>query len=271
MVIEVQTRHKEVKPCLFSVSFQKTLEEQWLVHGIIHDITALRKAESINLQAQKLQANERLMRIIAHEIRNPLNNISLSIQHLEFLSDDPVQQKNVVDIIQRNCDRINNSITELLNMTKAGELVFKKYSLQEILNESIATVADRITLQNIRIEKRYYDLPLEISADKSKLKIAFSNILINAIEAMEKNKGELGVSMFESPETVTVSIKDNGMGIPEENLSMLFEPFFTLKKNGMGLGLATSYAILQSHQARIQVESKVNEGTNFIISFSKAN
>ena len=85
---------------------------------------------------------------------------------------------------------------------------------------------------------------------------------------MEENKGELAVSMHASPDTYTVSIKDNGIGISEENLPRLFEPFFTSKKNGMGLGLAASYSILQSHRASIQVESKVNKGTNFIINFT---
>jgi PAS domain S-box-containing protein len=268
MEIEIENRDKEIKSCLFSFSFQKNPDNSWVVHGILHDITNLKRAESANLQAQKLAANERLMRIIAHEIRNPLNNISLSVQHFGDITADPAIKTELVSIIQRNCNRINQSITELLDLTRTGEFEFQKYTLQEIMNESIATVADRLNLQNIKVEKKYHETPLEISADKSKLKIAFSNILINAIEAMEENKGELAVSMHASPDTYTVSIRDNGIGIPEENLSKLFEPFFTLKKNGMGLGLAASYSILQSHQASIQVESRINKGTNFIINFN---
>jgi PAS domain S-box-containing protein len=267
--IEIQKQNKEIISCLFSILFQKNIDNEWLIHGILHDITSLKKAELANLQTQKLAANERLMRIIAHEIRNPLNNISLSIQHFEDLSADPEIKKELLSIIRRNCTRINQSITELLDLTRTGELEFQKHSLQEIMNESIATVADRINLQNIKVEKKYQDIPLEITADKSKLKIAFSNILINAIEAMEENKGELAVSMHATPDVYTVSIRDNGIGIAEENLSKLFEPFFTLKKNGMGLGLASSYSILQSHRASIHVESGVNKGTNFIIQFFK--
>jgi PAS domain S-box-containing protein len=268
MEMEIENKDKEIKSCLFSVSFQKNPDNRWLVHGILHDITNLKRIELANLQAQKLAANERLMRIIAHEIRNPLNNISLAIQHFEDIADDPEMKKELTGIIQRNCKRINQSITELLDLTRSAELKFKKYTLQEIMNESIATVADRINLQNIKVEKKYQEKPLEISADKSKLKIAFSNILINAIEAMEENKGELAVSMHASPDRYTVCIKDNGMGISEENLPRLFEPFFTSKKNGMGLGLAASYSILQSHQASVHVESKLNKGTNFIINFN---
>lgn len=270
MEMEIENKDKEIKSCLFSVSLQKNPDNKWMVHGILHDITNLKRIELANLQAQKLAANERLMRIIAHEIRNPLNNISLAIQHFDDISEDADMKKELTGIIQRNCKRINQSITELLDLTRSGELDFKKHSLQEIMNESIATVADRINLQNIRIEKKFQDKPLEISADKSKLKIAFSNILINAIEAMEENKGELAVSLHASPDKYTVSIKDNGVGISEENLPRLFEPFFTSKKNGMGLGLAASYSILQSHRASVHVESKINKGTNFIIDFATA-
>jgi PAS domain S-box-containing protein len=114
MEIEIENRDKEIKPCLFSVTLQKSPEDQWLVHGILHDMTNLKRVEQANLQAQKLAANERLMRIIAHEIRNPLNNISLSIQHFDDIAADPAVKKELVGIIQRNCKRINQSITELL-------------------------------------------------------------------------------------------------------------------------------------------------------------
>ena len=150
------------------------------------------------------------------------------------------------------------------------ELAFKKYSLQEILDESIDLTTDRISLQKITIKKEYPELPLIIAANKSKLVIAFTNIIINAIEAMETGKGELLISLSPSADNLyNVSIADNGKGIPEEYLPKLFEPFFTLKKNGMGLGLATSFFIFQSHKAKMHVESKLNKGTNFIIDFDK--
>ena len=259
---------EEIKPCLLSLSFSQ-ISDHPFVYGILHDITNIKKTEEANLQAQKLAANERLMRVLAHEIRNPLNNIGLSIDNIQLPENASDKQKGLVTIIQRNCVRINNIITELLNLAKPVELVFEKHLLQDILDESIAAAADRINLQKIKVQKKYPEQPLEISADRSKLKIAFTNILINAIEAMEINKGQLKILMTESPENYIVSIQDNGHGIPEQYLSKLFEPFFTLKQNGMGLGLSASYSIIQSHKANLQVVSKVNEGTNFIICFNK--
>jgi PAS domain S-box-containing protein len=267
--VEVENNWKETRSCLLSVSFVEHVDDL-LIHGILHDITNIKKAELANLQAQKLAANERLMRILAHEIRNPLNNISLSIDHFELPYDGSDMQKSLIDIIQRNCVRINHIITELLDLTKPPELTFQKHSLQEILDESIALTSDRMNLRNITVQKDYPKKPLEISANKSKLVIAFTNILINAIEATESDKGEINISLGTSGNNYHVSIRDNGAGIPEEYLSKLFEPFFTLKKNGIGLGLAASYSIIQSHKAHVRVESQVDKGTNFMISFSNS-
>jgi len=99
--------------------------------------------------------------------------------------------------------------------------------------------------------------------------IAFTNILINAIEAMEVSKGNLQVKLDAAKDFYNITIQDNGRGIPREYLSKLFDPFFTLKKNGMGLGLTASYSIIQSHKAKVHVESVIDEGTKFEISFNK--
>jgi PAS domain S-box-containing protein len=265
--IEIEDAEGESRSCLLSITVTTESGRGQLVHGIIHDITNIKKAELANLQAQKIAANERLMRILAHEIRNPLNNIQLSIDHLKFDQED-VKQKNLVGIMVRNCFRINQIITELLDLTKPMELAFTSYPLQEILDESIAVANDRINLQKIRLEKKYSNDPLSILADKSKLVIAFSNIILNAVEAVEADKGRLVVTLDKSHDNYVISIKDNGSGISPEHLPKLFEPFFTSKKNGMGLGLAATYSIIQSHKGAIQVFSKLDEGTNFIIVFN---
>ena len=267
--IQIQDQQGEIKPCLLSVSFQLDSHPHHMIHGIIHDITNIRKAEQANIQAQKLAANERLIRILAHEIRNPLNNITLAVEQLKTPNDDEEIQNYLVGIVQRNCTRINKIITELLDLTKPLELKFEKHSLQEILDESLLLATDRINLQHIKVQKNYPDSPIEIEVDKSKLIIAFTNLVINAIEAMETNKGELAVSISALPTVYNVSIRDNGKGIPDEFLPKLFEPFFTSKKNGMGLGLAACYSIIESHKGTIHVETKLDKGSNFIISFNR--
>jgi len=266
--IKIINNNNETRECLLSLAPQRQADDEtFMVHGIIHDITKIKKAEMANLQAEKLAANERLIRMLAHEIRNPLNNIILSIDQLLPLEKDE-DQKNFMEIIQRNSLRINNIITELLNLAKPSELTLVDHSLQEILDESLSMATDRIKLQNIHVKKHYPSNPLILKADKEKLVIAFTNIIINAVEAMSTN-GLLTITITESDDGYEVCIKDNGKGLPKEYLTRLFEPFFTMKKNGMGLGLTVSYSILQSHNAKIRAQSKENEGTEFQVSFKK--
>lgn len=266
--IKIINNNNETRECLLSLAPQaQTDDNTFLVHGIIHDITNIKKAELANLQTEKLAANERLIRMLAHEIRNPLNNIILSIDQLIPQEKDE-SQKSFMDIIRRNSMRINNIITELLNLAKPSDLVLLEHSLQEILDESIARTADRIKLQNISVKKHFPSDPITLKADKEKLVIVFTNIIINAIEAMGQN-GSLNISITESPEGYEVCIKDNGKGFSKEYQSRLFEPFFTMKKNGMGLGLTVAYSILQSHNAKIRAHSKENEGTEFHVNLKK--
>src|SRR6218665_1323391 len=267
--IEMEDAEKEKKACLLSLAFSRDNEENPVVHGILHDISSIKKAELTNLQAHKLAMNERLMRTLAHEIRNPLNNISLSIEHFSMPLDSEDEKLALVEIMKRNCTRINHIITELLDLTNPLELTFQPHSLQEIVDESINMIADRMNLQKIYLNKTYPDDAVTIPANKAKLVIAFTNILINAIEAMESGRGELTVMIADTPDRATVLIADNGAGIPEEHLPRLFETFFTLKKQGVGLGLSVSYSIIQSHNAAIDVKSELKSGTQFHIAFER--
>ena len=254
------------KTCIFSLTAPLDSTGHIYYQGLIHDITNIRKAEKANLMVEKLGATGRLVRTLAHEVRNPLNNINMSV---EQLAHNPISQESdlFLDIIQRNSKRIGDLITELLDSARPSDLVFEKCTLQAVMDESIAEALDRITLQRINMQIRYCNESCWVMANKEKLKIAFLNIIINGVEAMATSKGELDIDIETSNFIHKVMIRDNGCGIPEENLSRLFEPYFTSKRNGMGLGLAATLNILQSHKAHIDLSSAVGEGTTFVITF----
>jgi len=245
-------------------------DDNLYIQGIIHDITNLKKAEKATLQAEKLSAANRLVRTLAHEVRNPLNNINLSVEQL--IQENLAETGTVyMDIISRNCKRINDLISELLlSSSLPPENIREKKSLQNILDDSISTIIDRITLKKVNWKVIYPNEPAFIMADPLKLKIAFTNIIINAIEAMNENKGELNISVTSQNSHHVVSIRDNGSGINSEILPHLFEPYFTFKRNGLGLGLATTLNIIQSHKASIDVQTAPDEGSNFILKFERA-
>jgi PAS domain S-box-containing protein len=268
MEIEVLTKNGERKSCILSVEFQTDKNNTFFLQGILHDITNLKKAEKANLQVEKLAATGRLIRTLAHEVRNPLNNINMSVEQL-LLDKQSEDELIYFDIIQRNSKRIDNLITELLESSRPYDLNFQEYDLLEIVEETLSLAIDRIKLRNIKLEKQFSPTPAPIRADKDKLKLALLNFVINAVEAVPENTGELKIAIDSKDSKHTLYIKDNGCGIAEENLSRLFEPYFTTKRNGIGLGLASSLNILQSHKAKIDVQSVINSGTQFAITFNE--
>ena len=225
-------------------------------------------AELVELKSiEKFAATGRIARTIAHEVRNPLTNINLATEHLQ--SDLPMNSEIelLLEMINRNSTRINNLISDLLNSTKATQLDFQLMSLDLLLDETLFLAKDRIELKSIKLIKEYAtDLPL-LMVDHEKIKIAFLNIIINAIEAMEPEFGILRVLTFKKDNKPSVQIIDNGKGLSKEELDKLFEPYFTTKENGSGLGLTNTQNILLSHNANILVESTEGSGTTFTIAF----
>ena len=264
--VEMKPKEGDVLSCLLSLTKEVDNSGNNFLQGIIHDITQFKKEGQNNIRLEKLGMAERLVRTLAHEVRNPLNNINLSLEQLneENKSEDA---KMYLDIISRNSKRIENLIKELLGASRP-EIILQTNDLAEILEESLCAAADRITLRHIALTKIIPEKKLLINADKEQLKIAFLNIIINAVEAME-DKGKLSVTLNEAEEHYQVLITDTGSGISTENLARLFEPYFTAKKNGLGLGLAATMNILQLHTATVEVQSKVDEGTAFILKFPK--
>jgi PAS domain S-box-containing protein len=267
--VELMTRNKERKNCILSISPEMYPSGERYIQGIIHDITNLKRIERATFQIEKLRSTATLLRTLAHEVRNPLTNINLSVEQLKPEVDS--EDGNIyLDIIARNCGRIDSLISELLGLSRPVEISLQRAGLQEIVNSTLAAASDRISLKNIRLELVFPDQPAFVMADREKLKIALLNILINAVEAVPSQSGLITISIRKESGQYRMYINDNGTGIPEENLSRIFEPYFTSKTNGFGLGLAATWNILQSHRAGIDVSSQVGEGTSFMLTFEEA-
>ncbi|HSZ73132.1 MAG TPA: ATP-binding protein [Cytophagaceae bacterium] len=237
---------------------------------VLYDITELKEKELRDKLLEKQALTGKTAQVIAHEIKNPLSNIQLSLGELKQILgpltfSNPDENPHVfIDIIDRNSKRINNLIEDLLNATRFNTVNFEEVTLTEVLNEALALVQDRITLKGIYLSKGI-ETNVKINADKEKLVIALLNILVNAIEAVEEKTGKLILAVFEETDMVSITITDNGKGIPTESLSKLFEPFFTSKRGGSGLGLTATYNIITKHNGSIKVKSKENIGTSFIV------
>jgi PAS domain S-box-containing protein len=262
------SKHGEIKTGNISLTYFETADVEPHWQGIIYDETIRLQAEQTKLQLEKLEATYRLVRTLAHEIRNPLTNIGLSIDGLVDKKPDDGHMQ-FIDIIKRGAKRINDIISELLQSSKAIELQPELVDLNELIREVLSIAQDRIELKNIKTNVTLLDFPVIKKLDKEKFKIAILNLVVNAIEAMDKENSLLTVSLQKNIDHTMILVKDNGAGIREEEVKKLFEPYFTTKKTGMGLGLVSTLNIIKSHAATIEVDSKEQVGTTFKVIFSE--
>jgi signal transduction histidine kinase len=203
---------------------------------------------------------------LAHEVRNPLSNINLAVEMLRstIIGED---QKLYLDIIMRGSERINDQIAALLTSCQPDEIKPERHSVHLLLDEVLTMTEDRIMLKNITVRKDYTTISCKILVNKQKIQIALTNIIINAIDAMPPQKGELILITRSMNGKCIIEIKDNGAGISKGNLEKIFKPYFTNKPGGMGLGLSTTLNILQLNHARVDVRSEEGKGTSFILTF----
>ncbi|MGZ3884642.1 MAG: ATP-binding protein [Bacteroidia bacterium] len=258
------------KYCTLTANIQKTEHGDIYYQGIIHDMTQRKKAEHDLMIAEKLAFIGKVARTLAHEVRNPLTNINLSVEQLEEMIREE-DYKMYFEIIRRNSKRINDLVTELLENSKPMELKKKAIPIKTILQNTVDLAKDRAKLKNIKIETEFELDGEKILADESKLTIALLNILINAVEAVKENTGVIKVKTKRNNGTASISIEDNGCGISPENLAKVFDPYFTSKSNGMGLGLAATQNIIHTHEGSIDVETELDKGTKFNIELKLVN
>jgi signal transduction histidine kinase len=234
----------------------------------------IRKLKATNLELEefksleKFTATGRIARTIAHEVRNPLTNISLATEQLVENLPPTKESTVLLEMISRNVSRINQLVSELLNATRFANLEFRETNITHLLEETLEMAKDRIELNHVQVEKHYSPEAIQVSVDGEKMKLALLNIIVNAIEAMEKNGGLLILKTKRQGNKCMIEIRDNGKGMDEEVLKNLFEPYFTGKLKGNGLGLTNTQNVIFNHKGTIKVYSKPGQGATFIISLN---
>lgn len=211
---------------------------------------------------------ERMVRMLAHEIRNPLTNINLAVGELE-LSIKGTDLELYLDIIIRSSVKINDLLNDLLKNHQAAEKQTKEHSIHQLLDEALEVAGDRIRLKNVTVRKDYAVGDFRISLNRLEMKIALTNIIINALDAMTSENGELKLVTKLIEGKYALQIEDNGCGINQENLKNIFKPYFTKTPGGLGLGLDTVHKILRANHVGVVVESNEGEGTRFNLLFEK--
>lgn len=242
----------------------------WQFNEMTAELEKKRDLETQLREAEKSAVVGRLGSAIAHEIRNPLNYINLTLDHLRAKfapaeDDKRASFENLTAQLKQEVARINNQISDFLNYSRPAKANLQPIDARKVIEDSLHIVEPQAAECNIKISLVEHENVPKILGDAEFLRSVFNNLFINAVHSMEKNGGNLNVKIAPDAEFVRIEISDTGSGISETNLAKIFEPYFSTKETGTGLGLAIVQKIVEQHNGNILVESKENEGTRFIV------
>jgi len=244
-------------------------ETQRVVEAFNRMVAELEKRQEQLVQTKKLSSIGVLTSGVAHQLNNPLNNISTSCQILleESGKTDPELMHKMLSNIEQEIGRAKDTVKGLLEFSRDRDFALVPVSLNDIVERSIKLISSQVP-SGIEIQK---DIPKDmiLEIDIQRMQEVFLNLIMNAVQAIESSSGQIKISARSDHASgmAVINVEDTGVGIPEKNFGMIFDPFFTTKEVGIGTGLGLSivYGILQQHHGSISVESRVGEGTRFII------
>jgi two-component system sensor histidine kinase PilS (NtrC family) len=230
------------------------------------DITEIRRLEREVRMQDRLAAVGRLAAAIAHEIRNPLTSIAGSVNLLSGVPGLSDEHRQLLQIVTRESERLNNIITDFLNYSRGRKYEFAQVDLLPLLDDTLTLLQHRLSAQNSGIEiERQFAVNKALSlADGDKLKQVFWNFCQNAVRAMGE-QGTLSVALAASGEDWQIEFRDTGPGMPPQVVEKIFEPFQSQFEGGTGLGLAIVYQIVQAHEGKVWARSKLGKGSVFVL------
>ncbi len=223
-------------------SLQKYFEEK-----IELEIQLVRTEE--NLKKERFSAIGKLASRLAHDMRNPLSVIKNTLENLKIKKDDPKMFKQSMERCDRAINRIAHQIDEVMEYLGKQPLRLNNTKVSDVITDALDSI---YIPNNIMLKLPKNDT--ELKCDTKKLSVAFVNLILNGIQSIE-GKGILEIKLIESVNEIVIQVQDSGKGIPEENLDRVFEPLFTTKQQGTGLGLASVKSIIDAHGGTISVTS----------------
>jgi two-component system sensor histidine kinase AtoS len=259
---QVRLYRRNGEAFLAQVRTQPVLMEDQ-VSAIIVQFEDLTEQEQIQERTRQLEQQAFLgefTAVFAHEVRNPINNISTGLQLLEMTITEPDPNHDVVMRLQTDCDRLTDQMRQVLSFARTAEYTMESIDLEKLLRSLLDRLSPRIVKENVKYRiQAEPDLP-KVEGSPRVLEQVFNNLITNAVQAMRGTGGQLVVKLNKAvyPHGFTyvkISIADTGPGIAKENLDKIFQPFYTTKHDGTGLGLPIAKRIITAHKGRIQVES----------------
>jgi two-component system sensor histidine kinase HydH len=237
---------------------------------ILRDLTQIRRLQATVQKQEKLAAIGNLAAGVAHEVRNPLSSIKGYATYFASLFEPASEQRKAAEVMTAEVDRLNRVITELLEISRPSDIKRKQTDPAFLFNSSLRLVQQDAEAAGIRVTTSIDTRMTPLAVDPDRITQALINLYINAIQAMPDG-GLLTVTAGDRGNGVVVTITDTGTGMNEETRNKIFDPYFTTKNTGTGLGLAVVQKVVEAHGGTIEVTSRENGGTSFTIFFPRNN
>jgi len=248
----------------------QAIQENGEQMGALVTLRDLDSLESINTQLQvseRLAALGRITAGVAHEVKNPLNSMRLWLENLKETlptDDKEADAKQAVQVLDKEIDRLDTVVKRFLDFTRPLEVKLEATDLAELLREVISVSRPQLRKAGVEAEELIGNGVPEVWADRDLLKQAILNLILNAVDAMPSG-GELRIELRRRGEMAEITVADTGRGIPVEQQQKIFQLFFTTRPGGSGIGLATTFRIVQLHNGSIDFHSEAGHGTTFRI------
>jgi two-component system sensor histidine kinase PilS (NtrC family) len=231
--------------------------------AVLDDLSTIREMEERMRRADRLATLGRLAANLAHEIRNPLASLTGAIEALAGTLEAREERDHLSQIVLRESDRLNDMIKSFLDYARPTPLALETANVSEILEDVLVLLEHRELPPGLKTARDFPAL-LRWTVDPQRLRQALWNLVLNAVQAMPAG-GELTVTAAADDRTLTIAAADTGEGIAPEDLAHVFEPFYSTKAGGSGLGLALVHRIVQDHGGDIEVQSEPGRGTTFVV------
>jgi nitrogen fixation/metabolism regulation signal transduction histidine kinase len=257
-----------------SIDYKKQDEMKTLINGFNTMVKSLRKHQQELADISKKIAWAEMARKVAHEIKNPLTPIQLSAEHIMQVYEDNREDfkkvlKESTSYIVSEVENLRKIAQDFLETSKKASLQKEKLNLKQIIKETIEPYKN-ILSKRIQFKEKYDSRDMIFSGDKAKIKTVFRNILTNAIESI-KEKGVIEIKASSTDEKINLEIRDTGSGVQNQMLENIFEPYFSTKEGGTGLGLPIAKKILEDHGGSIRASLNKPTGLKISITLKKLN
>jgi signal transduction histidine kinase len=238
---------------------------------VLENVTSRVKLEESLQQSEKLSSIGLLAAGVAHEVNTPLTGVSSYTQMLLGMIPETDPKHALLLKVQKQTERASNIAGNLLNFSRVGtQAEYAEVDVNKILDDTLQLLEPQLRKSRVEIIKNYEAKPPKIFANAGKLQQVFTNLILNARDAMLNDGGSITlITKTADEESVVIEVVDTGSGIDPENLSKIYDPFFTTKGvgSGTGLGLAVTYGIVQEHAGTIEATSEIGVGTTFHLEF----